>query len=84
VWAPYDDPSTPGPEVVRDGSTLHIKIVDGGVGDDDGQVNGFVTDPGALGSPPAPLNKNACKNSGWRTGPYRNQGDCVSHFASHK
>lgn len=85
VWAPYDDPATPGPDVTRpNDNTLRIRIVDGGFGDDDQTVNGYVTDPGALGSPPGPTNKDQCKNGGWRTGPYRNQGACVSHFAAHK
>jgi hypothetical protein len=28
-----------------------------------------------------PASKSECKHGGWRTGPYRNQGQCVSHFA---
>jgi hypothetical protein len=39
-------------------------------------------------SPPAPADKDACKDGGWRTmtdtdgQEFRNQGDCVSYFAS--
>jgi CubicO group peptidase (beta-lactamase class C family) len=29
----------------------------------------------------APRNVNACLNGGWRYGPWRNQGQCVSHFS---
>jgi hypothetical protein len=29
-----------------------------------------------------PGNKNECKNGGWMFGPYKNQGDCVSFFAT--
>jgi len=32
----------------------------------------------------APTNKDECKNDGWKNGPFKNQGDCVSSFASKK
>ena len=63
--------------------TLIISVTDGDPSeDDDGIQNGYVTDPGALGVPTnPPLSKDQCKNSGWKKGFYKNQGDCVSHFA---
>jgi hypothetical protein len=30
----------------------------------------------------APTNKEECKHGGWKAGDYRNQGQCVSAFAS--
>jgi len=32
----------------------------------------------------APTSKDACKNGGWKNGPYKNQGQCVSTFAKAK
>ena len=78
VWVAYTN-------VVHDpdGHTLIVTLHDGVAGeDDDGIVNGYVTDPGALGVPTnQPVNKDQCKKDGWKNGPYKNQGDCVSHFA---
>jgi hypothetical protein len=62
--------------------TMKITIIDGKPGDDDGVQNGYVTDPGGVGLPKAPTSAAACKSNGWRDGPYKNQGQCVSAFAT--
>jgi hypothetical protein len=49
VWTPY-------PDALRiDDHTMRVTLVDGGTGDDDGIVNGYLTDPGAVLVPPTVL-----------------------------
>lgn len=36
---------------------------------------------GAANAAPGPAKIDGCKGGGWKHGPYRNQGECVSHFA---
>jgi hypothetical protein len=49
---------------------------------DNTNVNGTIT----TYEPTVAPNKNSCKNNGWKTmsnpGPFKNQGDCVSYFAT--
>lgn len=44
-------------------------------------IAGKVVPLGDESTTPGPTSKEACKHGGWRDGPWKNQGQCVSHFA---
>ena len=48
------------------------------------QVRNLTIGGTAVNLAPAPANKEECKNGGWKNGPYKNQGQCVSSFAKSK
>lgn len=70
---------------IVDGQVGHFGLVNDNPSDRGTiQFRNVTVDGVSLLPPLAPQNKDECKNGGWRNGSYRNQGECVSHFARSK